>query len=49
MRFYDVSVNQDVPTETNRSLISYIDKVSFKLLSSFYSRNVCTTLIIAKN
>jgi hypothetical protein len=23
MRFYDVSVNQSVPTETNRDLISY--------------------------
>jgi hypothetical protein len=25
MRFYDVPVNQSVPTEANRGLISYID------------------------
>jgi hypothetical protein len=38
MRFYDVTVNQSVPTEANRGLISYIEIV---VLQAFFSPNDC--------
>jgi hypothetical protein len=34
MGFYDVSVNQSVPTEANRGLTSYISSLSMKAACS---------------
>jgi hypothetical protein len=47
MRFYDVSVNQSVLTETNRGLISYIVKLAYstKLAEEFFWRGLTKLLL----
>jgi hypothetical protein len=45
MGFHDVSVNQSIPTEANRGLISYSIFLSFLLLILVLFSSLCLTVL----